>query len=148
MMFERNHAVWIGLLAPLTFPLAFLVGASPSLFFFLALAIAAAMIFGSVPPEGQESIHFTGYDLLRIGGYVSGAMALCIAPDFVVQLLGLESPALSMVADIGWLVVSVLTVIYPFFSSFMGVKLIMLERGVKQPGRKASSATRSKEKPQ
>lgn len=142
-MFEKNHAVWIGLLAPLVFPLAFLVGASPSLFFFLALAIAAAMIFGSTPPEGRETVEFSGYDLLRIGGYVSGAMAFCIAPDFVAQLFGLESAALAMVADIGWLIVLLLTVAYPFFSSFMGVKLVMLERS---SGRKAQPAARQKQK--
>ena len=127
-MFDKKQAVWIALIAPLVYPLAFVAQATPTMYFFLALAMAAALIFGGNTPQGQESVHTNGYDLLRHGGYASGTLALCMAPDFVVQLLGLNQPLLQRFADAGWLLVPAIAFIYPFYSTFMCVRLLMAEK--------------------
>lgn len=138
-MFDKKQALWIALIAPLAYPLAFVAQATPTMYFFLALAMTAAMIFGGNPPQGQESVNVTGHDLLRHGGYASGALALCMAPDFVVQLFGLQMPLLQRVADVGWLIVPALVFIYPFYSTFRCVRLLMADKSPATPAPRAKT---------
>jgi hypothetical protein len=142
-MFDKKQALWIALVAPLAYPLALVAQATPTMYFFLALAMTAAMIAGGNPPQGQESVSVTGHDVLRHGGYASGVLALCMAPDFVVQLLGLSTPLLQRIADAGWLIVPVVAAFYPLYSTFRCVRLLIAEK----QSVPARSAARPKARP-